>query len=111
MNQDYNKYTEEDFLVWETLFTRQMEILPKVASSEYLQGIEYIGFQKNKIPNFTEMNTILGRSTGWGLTVVPNIIPESEFFPLLSNKKFSATTWLRKMSELDSVKACGACDL
>lgn len=47
------------------------------------------------------MNKILSRQTGWGLEVVAGIIPEKEFFPLLANKKFPATTWLRKKSQLD----------
>jgi phenylalanine-4-hydroxylase len=101
MTQDYSKYTAEDFKVWKTLFERQMDILPQLASESYLKAIETVRFSADRIPNFEEVNTILKRESGWQLTVVPNIIPNEEFFPLLSNKTFSATTWLRKMSELD----------
>lgn len=101
MKQDYSKYTAEDFTVWKTLFERQMEILPDLASTFYLNAIDTVNFRGDKIPDFREVNSILARESGWQLTVVPNIIPNEQFFPLLSNKTFSATTWLRKMSELD----------
>lgn len=101
MEQNYEKYTKEDFQVWKTLYDRQMEILPKLASQSYLEAIDVVGFKGEKIPDFREVNTILKEESGWQLAVVPNIIPNEEFFPLLSNKTFSATTWLRKMSQLD----------
>ncbi|MCZ4409539.1 phenylalanine 4-monooxygenase [Cryomorphaceae bacterium 1068] len=101
MNQNYRKYTAEDFKVWETLFERQMEILPELASQSYLEAVDVVKFKSDKIPDFQEVNAILKEESGWQLKVVPNIIPNEEFFPLLSNQTFSATTWLRKMSQLD----------
>jgi phenylalanine-4-hydroxylase len=101
MQQNYSKYTEEDFNVWKTLFERQMEVLPELASQSYLEAIDVVNFRPDKIPDFQEVNVILKKESGWNLMVVPNIIPNEEFFPLLSNRTFSATTWLRKMSQLD----------
>lgn len=101
MKQIYGKYKEEDFEVWNLLFNRQMAILPGLASTEYLEGIKKTNFSADKIPDFLELNQILREQTGWSLEVVPGIIPEREFFPLLANKKFPATTWLRKKSQLD----------
>lgn len=101
MRQEYSKYTDEDFAVWRTLYERQMDILPKCASRSYLEALQTVNFSGEKIPNFDEINEILSTTSGWKLEVVPNIIPNEQFFPLLSNKTFSATTWLRKMSELD----------
>ncbi len=101
MKQDYSKYTEEDLLVWKTLFERQMKLLPGLASPFYLDGIEATGFQANKIPKFEEVNEKLEKITGWNLVVVPGLIGNKEFFELLENKKFPATTWFRKHSQLD----------
>jgi phenylalanine-4-hydroxylase len=101
MEQNYSKYTAEDFKVWRTLFERQMKILPELASQYYLEAIDVVGFRADKIPDFKEVNEILTKESGWQLSVVPNIVPNEEFFPLLSNKTFSATIWLRKMSQLD----------
>jgi phenylalanine-4-hydroxylase len=101
MKQIYDNYTTEDQRVWKTLFERQMTILPDIASKAYLNGLQSVGFNAECIPNFEMLNERLKNLTGWSLHVVKSIIPEKEFFPLLQQKKFSATTWLRKMSELD----------
>ncbi len=101
MRQEYDKYTEEDFKVWGLLFARQMNLLPSLASKAYLQGIKEMNFCVEKIPNFQEINQILGKTTGWAVEVVPGLIPQREFFELLQDRKFPATTWLRKMEELD----------
>ncbi len=101
MTQEYEKYTAEDRQVWEILFNNQIVNLPGAASKVYMQGIERISFTADKIPNFDETNQILRKLTGWELAVVPGLIPEKDFFELMANKKFPASTWLRKMSELD----------
>ena len=101
MKQHYDQYTPSDFEVWKTLFSRQMTQLPQMASAQYLECLDTVGFHADSIPNFERVNAILGEATGWSLHVVPSIIPNSEFFPLLAQKKFPATTWLRPMESLD----------
>lgn len=84
--QKYENYTPEDFAVWKILFERQMTILPSMASEEYLEGIQRIGFTGDTIPNFQEVNARLLQLTGWKIVVVPGIIEEPVFFQLLSQK-------------------------
>ena len=99
--QIYSNYTEQDFQVWNILFKRQMQHLAPVVCSEYLDALKAIKFSADKIPDFIEVNEILKRITGWSLIVVPNISPQKEFFEFLSQKKFTATCWLRTMEQLD----------
>lgn len=101
MKQEYEKYTAEDFQVWKLLYEHLMPELPGLAVPEYLEGIKRVQFTAEKIPNFEETNTRLRSYTGWKLVVVPGLIPDKDFFELLSNKQFPASTWLRKLSELD----------
>jgi len=101
LKQEYKKYTAEDTAVWSTLFNRQKELLLKHAAPEFLKALEEIKFSADKIPDFREVDEILMKKTGWSLEVVEGIINEQDFFQLLSNKKFPATTWLRKLNELD----------
>lgn len=101
MKQNYAAYTSEDFEVWKILFERQTSNLNGKAASIYMEALKTIGFNASKIPDFDEVNTILKSTTGWELKVVPAIVPEKDFFELLSAKKFPATTWLRKKSQLD----------
>ncbi|HKC66685.1 MAG TPA: phenylalanine 4-monooxygenase [Bacteroidia bacterium] len=99
--QIYSNYTQQDFLVWKTLFNRQMKILNPIVSAEYLTALEVVKFTADKIPDFAEVNALLMPITGWGLQVVPNISPQKEFFEFLSQQKFTATCWLRSMEQLD----------
>ena len=99
--QIYSNYTEQDFQVWSILFKRQMHHLAPVVCSEYLEALKAVKFSADKIPDFIEVNEILKMITGWSLIVVPNISPQKEFFEFLSQKKFTATCWLRTMEQLD----------
>jgi phenylalanine-4-hydroxylase len=99
--QIYENYTKHDFEVWEILFNRQMNLLKDTASQEYLNAHKTINFSPKRIPDFKELDTVLGNVSGWSLKVVPCISPQKEFFELLSQKKFTATCWLRAMEQLD----------
>ena len=101
MKQHYENYTEEDQQVWKVLFDRQFPNLPEAATSEFLGGLQKVNFTANQIPHFDETNEILRRLTGWEIYAVPGLVDDDLFFHLMANCKFPATTWLRKMSELD----------
>lgn len=104
LTQDYEQYTAEDFIVWNTLYKRQMNLLERYACRDYLDAITKVGFHKAAIPNFKDLNTILLKQTGWQLVVVPAIVPQQEFFSLLAKKIFPATCWLRSLEELDYIE-------
>jgi phenylalanine-4-hydroxylase len=101
LRQEYEKYTEQDFYVWRTLYERQMQILPGRADSEFMQGIERVGFAAEKIPDFSDVNENLSKLTGWGIVVVPGLIDNKPFFEYLKNSLFPSSTWLRKVEQLD----------
>jgi len=101
MKQNYENYTAEDQKVWKVLFDRQFPALPKAATKEFLLGLERVSFSGEAIPNFEETNKVLRALTGWEIYAVPGIVEDALFFELMANKKFPATTWVRKMSELD----------
>lgn len=101
LRQIYEDYTVEDHKVWQILYDRQMEVLPGRAAKAYMEGCQLINFQNDRIPNFDETNERLSDITGWKVTVVPGLIDNQPFFEFLSNQRFPATTWLRKMEQLD----------
>jgi phenylalanine-4-hydroxylase len=101
MQQIYDHYTPNDFHVWKLLFDRQILNLPSAASKAYLEGLDIVNFVPDEIPKFDATNRILNEKTGWQLAVVPGIVPDYTFFELMSHRCFPATTWLRKLEELD----------
>lgn len=101
MKQEYDKYTDEDQKVWGILFDRQMPSLETAATAEFRKGIAKVDFHGKNIPNFESTNAVLKELTGWEIYAVPGIVDDALFFELMANKKFPATTWVRKMSQLD----------
>lgn len=101
MRQQYENYTDEDFQVWKILFERQIANLPEAATSEFMQGLDRIHFSADRIPNFEYANQHLNEITGWEVYAVPGIVDDERFFQLMANRQFPATTWLRKMEQLD----------
>lgn len=99
--QDYSQYTAEHFKVWEILFDRQMALLKDRAAQVFMDGIDAIHFRADTIPKFDEFNIRLDTITGWQAVVVPGLIDNKEFFELLLNRRFPASTWLRRMDQLD----------
>ena len=101
LKQEYDNYTTEDHKVWSILFERQLQTLSTESADEYLQGLKDVKFEQHRIPHFDEVNQYLLDHTGWHIHPVPGIMPNKEFFELLAQKKFPATTWIRKMEQLD----------
>lgn len=101
LKQEYDNYTTEDFLVWKLLYQRQNVLLQSMASKVFIEGMEEMHFNAEKIPDFNHVNNVLANTTGWQIEVVPGLIPDKDFFELLANKKFPSSTWLRKLEQLD----------
>ncbi len=102
MIQDYSTYTADDQAVWKLLFERQMGRLPSRASQAYLDGIVATGFPDVHIPHFErDLNPRLLPLTGWRVVAVPGLIGNREFFELMADRQFPATTWLRTREQLD----------
>ena len=102
MTQDYSKYSPDDQAVWKLLFERQMAQLPGKACQAYMDGIVATGFPNVRIPNFElDLNPRLAPITGWRVVAVPGLIDNRQFFELMADRQFPATTWLRRRDQLD----------
>ncbi|RMV80400.1 Phenylalanine 4-monooxygenase [Pseudomonas caricapapayae] len=94
-------YTAGEHAVWNTLITRQMNIIQGRACQEYLDGIEQLGLPLDRIPQLGEINKVLDAATGWQVERVPALIPFQTFFELLASKRFPVATFIRPEEELD----------
>jgi phenylalanine-4-hydroxylase len=101
IDQGWKDYTASDHNVWNTLYNRQMSLLPGRVCDEYLQGLQVLDIHANKIPRFEDLTAILKPRTGWEIVAVPGLIPSKPFFTLLANRKFPVTNWIRKPEEMD----------
>lgn len=100
----YFPYTADDDAVWGELFTRQMEFLPGKVAPEYLDGVTKLGLNAGKTPQVKEIDARLHALTGAGAHGVPAIIPPSQFYDLLSQRKFPVATFLRRREHMDYIE-------
>jgi len=99
--QQYHKYTSSEHATWFLLYNRQLDAVRQYACSSFGQGIRKLGFTAQSIPDFDSVNNRLYPLTGWKLYAVPGLIENQFFFEQMHEKKFGATTWIRKPEQID----------
>lgn len=101
IDQNWQNYTAADHAVWDTLYQRQMEILPGRAADEFMSGLNALDLGKGGIPDFAAISEELDALTGWRIVAVPGLVPDAVFFEHLANRRFPAGQFIRSQSELD----------
>lgn len=106
LQQEYQRYSTQDHSTWHKLFSRQVDHLQGKAFSRYFECLEELGPSLNaeRLPNYKDLNAALMNKTGWSIHAVPGLISVKDFFDLLSRRKFSASTWIRKPEQLDYIE-------
>jgi len=97
-----SQYSLVQHETWATLYDRQRLLLEDKAAKLYLQALDSMSsLTEKEIPRVERMSEELGRTTGWGLEIVPGLIPVDDFFALLAQRRFCTSTWVRKPEQLD----------
>lgn len=99
--QDWSAYTQVEHDTWNTLYARQMKILPGRASQVFLNGLDALDLNTGGIPDFETMNPKLQALTGWTVVCVPGLVPDEVFFDHLANRRFPSGQFIRKPDQLD----------
>ena len=99
--QGWERYTAEEHATWDTLYARQLKLLPGRASAAYLGGLEQLKLSDAGIPNFEELSDRLEALTGWRVVAVPGLVPDAVFFDHMANRRFVAGNFIRRPDQLD----------
>ncbi|MFY0398540.1 MULTISPECIES: phenylalanine 4-monooxygenase [Brevundimonas] len=99
--QNWSAYTEVEHQTWNTLYERQMKILPGRASEAFLRGLDALDLNAGGIPDFDVINPKLQALTGWTVVCVPGLVPDEVFFDHLANRRFVSGQFIRKPDQLD----------
>ncbi|HEY1071625.1 phenylalanine 4-monooxygenase [Brevundimonas sp.] len=99
--QNWGAYTDVEHQTWNTLYARQMKILPGRACKAYMRGLDALDLNMGGIPDFEEMNPKLQALTGWTVVCVPGLVPDDVFFDHLANRRFVSGQFIRKPDQLD----------
>jgi phenylalanine-4-hydroxylase len=95
------RYTDDEHRIWHELYARQVKAIKGKACDEFMAGLDLLNLPKDRVPQLDEVSKILKRETGWEVAYVPALIPFSQFFALLADRKFPAATFVRTREELD----------
>lgn len=101
ISQNWRAYTEVEHDTWDTLYARQMSILPGRASDAFLNGLKALDLNTGGIPDFAVINPKLQALTGWTVHCVPGLVPDDVFFDHLANRRFVSGQFIRKPDQLD----------
>ena len=95
------RYTDEEHAVWRDLIVPQRERVRGYACQEYVDALARMELPDDRIPQCREVSSVLLDYTGWQVVPVPALIDFTEFFRLLSEKKFPAASFIRSREEMD----------
>jgi phenylalanine-4-hydroxylase len=99
--QNWDAFTAEEHAVWDTLYERQVKLLPGRASKAFLRGLDLLKLSESGIPNFEELSQRLMKATGWQVVAVPGLVPDDVFFDHMANRRFVAGNFIRRAEQLD----------
>lgn len=99
--QKWDRYTDEEHAVWDTLYARQKDITKNRAVDEFRTGLGLLDLGAGGIPNLDDINPKLKALTGWEVVMVPHLVPDDVFFTHLANRRFPAGRFIRKRNQLD----------
>jgi phenylalanine-4-hydroxylase len=99
--QNWAAFTPEEHAVWDTLYARQIALLPGRASQAWLRGLDLLKLSDAGIPNFADLSERLMKLTGWQVVAVPGLVPDDVFFDHMANRRFVAGNFIRRPDQLD----------
>lgn len=99
--QHWERFSDEDHRVWDTLFMRQQQRLAGRAVRAFEEGLDLLRLSNPGIPNLEELNERLSERTGWTVVSVPGLVPDDIFFGHLAERRFPAGNFIRSAVQLD----------
>ncbi len=101
IEQPYSQYSPENHLAWRTLYERLLPKWRQFANSRFLDGIDALALDPERIPRFDDVNRFLAPRTGFRARAVSGYVPAFVFFDCLRRREFPATITIRRSDRLD----------
>jgi phenylalanine-4-hydroxylase len=101
IHQPYELYSEANHDAWQRLFTRMGDRWHRYANPRFLQGIDNLCLDPNRVPRLDDVNRFLSPLTGFQAKAVSGYVPSFLFFDCLRNRQFPTTITIRDGATLD----------
>ena len=100
IHQPYELYSDENQETWRMLFKLIEPKWSQFANSKFLEGLEALHLQPNRIPRLEEINQFLAPLTGFQAKAVSGYIPSFLFFDCLKKRQFPTTITIRDINSI-----------
>lgn len=101
ISQPYELYSEENHRTWHDLYQRIRPRWERYANEHFLNGIEALHLNPNRIPRLADVNARLQPLTGFQAKPVSGYVPGFIFFDCLRRREFPTTITIRDRNRLD----------
>jgi phenylalanine-4-hydroxylase len=101
ISQPYELYSEENHEAWRRLYHRMVPRWRQYANPRFLEGIDNLCLDPDRVPKLDEVNRFLSPLTGFKAKPVSGYIPSFLFFDCLRNREFPTTITIRDGRTLD----------
>ncbi|MFL5579912.1 MAG: phenylalanine 4-monooxygenase [Gemmatimonadaceae bacterium] len=101
IHQPYELYSEENHETWRRLMARQTERWERYANRRFLDGLEVLHLDWQKVPRLEDINKFMAPRTGFRAKPVAGYVPAYLFFDCLKNREFPTTITIRDGQTLD----------
>ena len=91
-------YTEQEHWVWQTIWKALQPAHQRHACSEYLDCVQRLSFDTNRIPQLTEVSRKVEAISGFRLEPVAGLVEPRVFLESLANGVFLCTQYIRHHS-------------
>ena len=101
IEQPYDLYSEANHEAWRRLYARIQPKWLRYANDAFLQGIDSLCMDPERIPRLEDVNRFLCPLTGFEASAVSGYVPAFVFFDCLRNRRFPTTITIRSLESLD----------
>ena len=101
IHQPYDLYSDANHDAWRRLYSRMEERWRRYANPRFLQGIDNLCLDPQRVPRLEDVNQFLSPLTGFKARAVSGSLPSFLFFDSLRNREFPTTITIRDGATLD----------
>lgn len=101
IHQPYELYSDENHETWGRLYERMQERWSRYANHRFMEGIDSLNLDPNRVPRLEDVNRFLEPLTGFQAKPVSGYVPAYLFFDCLRRREFPTTITVRDGRTLD----------
>lgn len=101
IEQPYDLYTPDNHDVWRRLYSRMGERWQRYANRRFLEGLETLQLDPERVPRLEDVNRFMAPLTGFRAKAVSGYVPAYVFFDCLRQREFPTTITIRDGEVLD----------